>query len=147
MWRRDARRRAAGTRQMRLRPVILLRPVAGLVVIAVSAIATAASAQTSGARAPAAQAPLRSAAAWTVRPAAAAADLPAGVLPRAREDALAATLQPRTAVAGVLAGDDVTGAIGFLCGRAPGQSEFGSAEAYGFDPQGRFVGAKLSYAF
>ena len=43
--------------------------------------------------------------------------------------------------------DDVTGSLGFLCGLQPGHNEAGSAAAYGADPHGRFVGAKLSFAF
>jgi len=42
---------------------------------------------------------------------------------------------------------DVTGAFGFLCGLQPGHTESGAASAYGSDPHGRFVGAKLSIAF
>ena len=42
---------------------------------------------------------------------------------------------------------DVTGSVGFLCGREPGQSHTGSASAFGYDPHGRFLGAKLSRAF
>jgi len=41
----------------------------------------------------------------------------------------------------------LVGSAGFLCGRAPGHNETGGAAAYGYDPQGRFVGARLSYAF
>jgi len=44
-------------------------------------------------------------------------------------------------------GDDVTGAFGLLCGRQPEHTESGGAAAYGSDPHGRFVGAKLSLAF
>ena len=43
--------------------------------------------------------------------------------------------------------DDVTGSIGFLCGLQPGHTEAGGAAAYGADPHGRFLGAKLSFAF
>jgi hypothetical protein len=43
--------------------------------------------------------------------------------------------------------EDVTGSVGFLCGLQPGHNEAGGAAAYGFDPHGRFVGAKLSFAF
>jgi hypothetical protein len=42
---------------------------------------------------------------------------------------------------------DVTGSVGFLCGLKPGHNETGGAAAYGVDPHGRFVGAKLSIAF
>jgi hypothetical protein len=43
--------------------------------------------------------------------------------------------------------DDITGSIGFLCGLQPGHTEAGGAAAYGGDPHGRFLGAKLSFAF
>lgn len=43
--------------------------------------------------------------------------------------------------------DDITGSIGFLCGLQPGHTEAGGAAAYGADPHGRFLGAKLSFAF
>jgi hypothetical protein len=43
--------------------------------------------------------------------------------------------------------DDITGSVGFLCGLQPGHNQSGGAAAYGFDPHGRFVGAKLSFAF
>lgn len=43
--------------------------------------------------------------------------------------------------------DDLTGSLGLLCGRQPAHTENGSAAAYGSDPHGRFVGAKLSLAF
>ncbi len=43
--------------------------------------------------------------------------------------------------------DDVTGALGFLCGIQPGAERSGAAAARGVDPWGRFVGAKLSLAF
>ncbi len=42
---------------------------------------------------------------------------------------------------------DITGSLGFLCGLQPGHTEGGGAGAYGSDPHGRFVGAKLSFAF
>jgi hypothetical protein len=43
--------------------------------------------------------------------------------------------------------EDVTGSVGFLCGLQPGHNEAGAAAAYGADPHGRFLGAKLSFAF
>lgn len=43
--------------------------------------------------------------------------------------------------------EDITGAFGLLCGRQPGHTEDGGSAAYGTDPHGRFVGAKLSLAF
>ena len=42
--------------------------------------------------------------------------------------------------------DDVTGSLGFLCGLQPGQKPNGAAAARGYDPNGRFIGAKLSFA-
>ena len=42
--------------------------------------------------------------------------------------------------------DDITGALGFLCGIQPGQKPTGAAAARGYDPSGRFLGAKLSIA-
>lgn len=42
--------------------------------------------------------------------------------------------------------DDVTGSLGFLCGLQPGQKLSGPAAARGYDPNGRFLGAKLSVA-
>lgn len=53
----------------------------------------------------------------------------------------------RTSIDRRLAGDDVTGALGFLCGIQPGADRNGAAAARGVDPSGRFVGAKLSLAF
>jgi hypothetical protein len=41
----------------------------------------------------------------------------------------------------------LVGSAGFLCGLHPGQGRDGGAAAYGFDPQGRFLGGKLSLAF
>lgn len=43
--------------------------------------------------------------------------------------------------------DEVMGSLGFLCGLQPGHNEAGAASAYGSDPHGRFIGAKLSFAF
>ncbi|HLY77865.1 MAG TPA: hypothetical protein VKQ70_00710 [Caulobacteraceae bacterium] len=43
--------------------------------------------------------------------------------------------------------EDVTGSLGFLCGLQPGHNETGAASAYGVDPHGRFLGAKLRFAF
>lgn len=40
-----------------------------------------------------------------------------------------------------------TASAGVLCGRMPGHGDNGGAAAYGIDPHGRFVGAKLSFAF
>ena len=40
-----------------------------------------------------------------------------------------------------------TGALGFLCGRPDSLDERAASSAYGSDPHGRFLGAKLSLAF
>ena len=53
----------------------------------------------------------------------------------------------RTSVDRKLASDDVTGSLGFLCGLEPGAGDKGLAAARGYDPSGRFVGAKLKFAF
>lgn len=41
----------------------------------------------------------------------------------------------------------VIGSLGFLCGIEPGAERKGGAAAYGYDPSGRFVGAKLRVTF
>jgi hypothetical protein len=41
----------------------------------------------------------------------------------------------------------LVGSAGFLCGRHPGTDNNGAATALGYDPNGRFLGAKLSFAF
>ncbi|MEW5685407.1 MAG: hypothetical protein AB1942_10845 [Pseudomonadota bacterium] len=53
----------------------------------------------------------------------------------------------RTAIDRRLDGEDVTGSLGFMCGLKPGADKFGAAAARGWDPTGRFVGARLSVAF
>lgn len=42
---------------------------------------------------------------------------------------------------------NLVGSLGFLCGREPGHGDTGSAAAFGYDPHGRFLGAKVSYGF
>ena len=54
---------------------------------------------------------------------------------------------PKTEIDGALGHSGFSGAAGFLCGRLPGPDNNGAATALGYDPQGRFVGAKLSFAF
>ena len=44
-------------------------------------------------------------------------------------------------------GDAATAALGFLCGLQEGKGRTGAAAAPGSDPHGRFLGAKLSFAF
>jgi opacity protein-like surface antigen len=53
----------------------------------------------------------------------------------------------RTSVDRRLRSQDVTGSLGFLCGLQPGAERSGAAAANGYDPSGRFLGAKLSFAF
>jgi hypothetical protein len=53
----------------------------------------------------------------------------------------------RTSVDRRLASEELTGSLGFLCGLQPGAPPSGAAAARGYDPAGRFVGAKLSLAF
>ena len=43
--------------------------------------------------------------------------------------------------------DGVVGQVGFLCGLPPNASDGGANAVRGYDPQGRFLGAKLSFAF
>jgi opacity protein-like surface antigen len=43
--------------------------------------------------------------------------------------------------------DDAVGSLGYLCGLNPGQKMSGAAGAAGYDPMGKFLGAKLSFAF
>ena len=43
--------------------------------------------------------------------------------------------------------DRASGAFGFLCGRPDSLDDRAAAGAYGSDPHGRFLGAKLSLAF
>ncbi len=43
--------------------------------------------------------------------------------------------------------EDAVGSFGYLCGLNPGQKMTGAAGAAGYDPMGKFLGAKLSLAF
>jgi hypothetical protein len=43
--------------------------------------------------------------------------------------------------------EGTVGSFGFLCGLNPGQRMSGAAGASGYDPMGKFLGAKLSFAF
>ncbi len=54
--------------------------------------------------------------------------------------------EARTSLDRRFAKDGVTGSLGFLCGLQPRLDEH-SGSAYGIDPHGRFLGAKLSRAF
>ncbi len=87
--------------------------------------------------------PLR-AAAFRASPAPA----PAGLyLAKSTPTPTGADALPKRAIDLRFAPQDVTGSVGFLCGREPGQGHTGSASAFGYDPHGRFLGAKLSRAF
>ncbi len=63
----------------------------------------------------------------------AAAPLPAGVV--------------RTSVDHSFAPGKVSGSAGFVCGLQDSLDHAGAREITGYDPHGRFVGAKLSFAF
>lgn len=66
----------------------------------------------------------------------------------AQANALRAAGVARTALDHRFARDDeVVGSLGFLCGLHENLDNSGGARAYGFDPNGRFLGAKLSFAF
>ncbi len=63
--------------------------------------------------------------------------------PRPRADGIS-----QTSVETRLAGrDSAVGEAGFLCGLLPHPDTSGAAAAFGHDPDGRFVGAKLKMAF
>jgi hypothetical protein len=53
----------------------------------------------------------------------------------------------RTSIDRRLRDDDAVGSFGYLCGLNPGQKMSGAAGAAGYDPMGKFLGAKLSFAF
>jgi hypothetical protein len=53
----------------------------------------------------------------------------------------------RTSVDHRFDNDDAVGSFGYLCGLNPGQKMTGAAGAAGYDPMGKFLGAKLSFAF
>jgi hypothetical protein len=53
----------------------------------------------------------------------------------------------RTAIDRRFGDDDAVGSFGYLCGLNPGQKMTGAAGAAGYDPMGKFLGAKLSFAF
>lgn len=65
----------------------------------------------------------------------------------AEANALRAIGVARTSVDRPVGRDGLTGSLGFLCGLQPHLNDTGAAQTYGVDPHGRFVGAKLSYAF
>ncbi len=65
----------------------------------------------------------------------------------AQASALEAAVLPRTAVEHRFTDKGVVASAGFLCGLQSNLDADGAAAAAGFDPQGRFIGAKLSFAF
>ncbi|GGL36509.1 hypothetical protein [Caulobacter rhizosphaerae] len=52
----------------------------------------------------------------------------------------------RTSIEGKVAGDALLGA-GLLCGLKPNADDSGAGRARGYDPDGKFVGAKLAFSF
>jgi len=62
-------------------------------------------------------------------------------------DRTSTSYAPKTSVDHRFPLERLTGSAGFLCDRAPGHNEQGGMSAYGYDPHGRFVGARLSLAF
>jgi len=52
----------------------------------------------------------------------------------------------QTSVEGKVAGDARLGA-GLLCGLKPNADDSGAGRARGYDPDGKFVGAKLAFSF
>jgi hypothetical protein len=61
-----------------------------------------------------------------------ASDLPAGIA--------------RTSIDHRFEDDGAVGSVGYLCGLQPGEKMYGAAGAPGYDPMGKFLGAKLSFA-
>ena len=53
----------------------------------------------------------------------------------------------QTSVGRKLGSDGLTASAGFLCGLQPSYLSDGAAGAHGYDPNGRFLGAKLSLPF
>jgi hypothetical protein len=53
----------------------------------------------------------------------------------------------QTAVDHHFSSGGLVGSAGFLCGLRPSVDNNGASTTTGYDPEGRFVGAKLSYAF
>ncbi len=52
-----------------------------------------------------------------------------------------------TSVDAKMGDNGATGSFGFLCGLYPGQNLGGVHEARGYDPMGKFMGAKLALPF
>jgi hypothetical protein len=53
----------------------------------------------------------------------------------------------RTSVEGAVPGGDATFGAGLLCGIKPNVDDSGAGRARGYDPDGKFVGAKLAFSF
>ena len=53
----------------------------------------------------------------------------------------------RTAIDRRFEQDRATGSLGFLCGRPDSLDERARSQAFGSDPQGRFLGARLAVTF
>ncbi len=64
----------------------------------------------------------------------------------AQAEALRRAGVTRTAIDHRFSHDGVTGSLGFLCG-LPADPAGGVSSVRGFDPQGRFLGAKISFPF
>ncbi len=64
----------------------------------------------------------------------------------AQADALRRAGVVRTAIDHRFTRDGVTGSLGFLCGLPP-DPDGGVSSVRGYDPQGRFLGARLSLPF
>lgn len=109
------------------------------------ALAGAADAQSLTPRATPAAA-LRLAAA-PLSPAAAALARTGGELGFASDDQGPILSPAPTAVDHGFAGARLVASAGFLCGLKSAPDNNGAASALGYDPHGRFVGARLSYAF
>lgn len=67
--------------------------------------------------------------------------------PKLQPQTLDSVVFAKTAVDHRFGSSGATASAGLLCGRMPGHADSGMAGAYGVDPHGRFVGAKLSFAF
>jgi hypothetical protein len=66
---------------------------------------------------------------------------------RARADASLPTGVARTSIDHRFAPDGLIAEAGFLCGLQPSRNDRGASAARGYDPHGRFLGAKLRLAF
>ena len=69
------------------------------------------------------------------------------VVSYAEASALQSAGLARTSVEQQVTSGGGAASFGFLCGLQPAYYHAGAADARGYDPQGKFVGAKLSFAF